>query len=207
MRPPPANRESSLGFTLIEMLVVFAVFAFIGVVSSQIVTRVLANQQTLTEREERLAAVERAMFMIQRDILQISSRSIRDQLGDPLPALIIDADGQIEFTRFGWRNPLMQSRSELQRVSYLAEDGVLYRIYWPVLDRAPGVEPKRQKLLDEVESIEFMALDRSGDEYTFWPQVQQGESIDPARKLAAVLVRIETPPFGQIERLWPVPVI
>jgi prepilin-type N-terminal cleavage/methylation domain-containing protein len=35
------------GFTLIEMLVVFGIFAFIGLVSFQIVSRVIDNQQSM----------------------------------------------------------------------------------------------------------------------------------------------------------------
>ena len=47
------------GFTLIEMLVVFGVFALMGVIASQIVSRVLHNQQVLSERGMRLAEVQR----------------------------------------------------------------------------------------------------------------------------------------------------
>ncbi len=70
------------GFTLIEMLVVFSVFAIMGVIASQIVSRVINNQQLLGERGMRLAEVQRAMQVIQRDVMQLSPRSIRDQLGE-----------------------------------------------------------------------------------------------------------------------------
>jgi general secretion pathway protein J len=193
------------GFTLVEMLVVFAVFAVIGVVTAQIVQRVLDNQAMLAERSARLGDVERAMAMIQRDLLQVSARGIRDVLGDPLPPIVIDADGLLEFTRLGWRNPLARQRSEAQRVGYVLDDGDLYRVYWSVLDRAPDAEPLRQALLEDVERVEFVAIDRAGNEYSFWPQETGGAPLDPSQRLAAVLMRIELPPFGQVERLWPVP--
>lgn len=191
------------GFTLLEMLVVFAVFALIGVISAQIVSRVIANQQLMSERGARLAEVQRAMQIIQRDVLQLASRPVRDELGDPLEPIRIGADGLMEFTRFGWRNPLGLPRSELQRVAYITQDGDLYRAYWPVLDRAPGVEPTLQSLLGDVRQIEFYALDVSGNEHSFWP-LDGGMRADPNLHIAGIVMRIDIEPFGVVERLWPV---
>lgn len=205
MRRAEAMHRRAAGFTLVEMLVVFGVFALIGVVTSQILGRVLENQQTMAERGARLAEVERGLQLIQRDLLQVSSRSVRDVLGDPLPPLVIDADGVLEFTRVGWRNPLAQQRSELQRVSYLIQDGDLYRAYWPVLDRSPDSEPLLQELLPDVERVEFVALDRSGNEHSFWPEETGGSPLDPGQRLAGIVMRIELPPFGLVERVWPIP--
>jgi general secretion pathway protein J len=191
------------GFTLIEMLVVFAVFAIMGVIASQIVSRVLSNQQLLGERGARLAEVQRAMQVIQRDMLQINPRSVRDLLGDPAQPLLIGADGLMEFTRAGWRNPLGQHRAQLQRVAYIMQDDSLFRAYWPVLDRAPDSEPKLQALLGEVAEVEFFAVDVSGNERSFWPLMGEFAS-DPDTRLGAILMRIEIPPFGVVERLWAV---
>ena len=191
------------GFTLIEMLVVFSVFAIMGVIASQIVSRVINNQQLLGERGMRLAEVQRAMQVIQRDVMQLSPRSIRDQLGDPSGPLLIGADGLMEFTRTGWRNPLAQHRSQLQRVGYIMQDGDLYRAYWSVLDRTPDSEPNLQRLLGDVAEIEFFALDVSGNEHSFWPLLGDVAS-DPNTRLGAILMRIEIAPFGIVERLWTV---
>lgn len=191
------------GFTLIEMLVVFAVFALIGMISSRILSSVIDNQKVVAERGARLAEVQRAMHILQRDIMQFTQRPVRDQLGDPLEPLLIGADGLMEFTRLGWRNPLAQRRADVQRLAYVAEDGTLYRAYWPVLDRTPDTEPVRQELLTKVEQIEFFAVDAAGNEHSFWPTATAAAG-DPNTKLAAVLVRLDLPPFGPVERLWPV---
>ncbi len=200
----PKGAPGNAGFTLIEMLVVFGIFALLGVIASQIVSRVIDNQAMLSKRGDRLVEVQRAMQIIQRDLLEMSGRGVRDQLGDPLQPMLIGASGLMEFSRLGWRNPLAVSRAEVQRVSYVTEDGSLYRGYWPVLDRAPDTEPVLQELLTDVNQIEFFAVDASGNEYSFWPQAGT-DPEDPERRLAGVLMRIDLPPFGVVERLWQVP--
>jgi general secretion pathway protein J len=194
------------GFTLLEMLVVFSVFAVLGVMASQIVSRVLGNQQVLSERGERLAEIQRAMEIIQRDVMQVSGRGVRDQLGDPMDPLMIGADGLMEFTRTGWRNPLGRRRAELQRVTYMMQDGDLYRAYWPVLDRSADTEPNLQELLRGVDQIEFFAVDLDGNEHSFWPLLDRGES-ESGSSLGAIMMRIDLNPFGIVERLWTVPSI
>ena len=61
-----------------------------------------------------------------------------------------------------------------------------------------------QQLLSDVVQIEFFALDVSGNEHSFWPLV--GEyAEDPEAALAGIIMRLESEPFGVIERLWVVP--
>jgi len=193
------------GFTLIEMLVVFAIFAAIGLISSQIVSGVLNNQRVVSERGERLIEVPRAMHILQRDIMQLSGRTVRDQLGDPLEPILIGTDGLIEFTRLGWRNPLAQRRAEVQRVAYLVQEGDLYRAYWQRPDRTPDSQPVLQTLLTEVAQIEFFALDMNGEEHSFWPTADGQAGLDPGDRLGGIIVRLDIAPFGPVERLWAVP--
>jgi len=68
----------------------------------------------------------------------------------------------------GWRNPLGLPRSEVQRVGYFIEEENLVRAYWPVLDRAQDTEPLFQTLLEDVQRLEFFALDNEGNEHSFW---------------------------------------
>lgn len=199
------------GFTLVEILIVFAVFAVIGVVTARILNQTIEYQALLKTRAERLGEVQRAMQFIQRDLLQLSRRSIRDELGSTLPAIIIDADGLLEFTRLGWRNPLAGQRSDLQRVAYRRSGDTMLRNYWDVLDRVADSEPHEQELLTGVTRLEFIAIDARGEEYPFWPQdngssqPQPGLGQDPARMLTAILMRAEVAGFGEMERLWPIP--
>jgi general secretion pathway protein J len=192
------------GFTLLEMLVVFGIFAFIGIISAQIVKRVVDNHQTLQERGDRLIEVQRAMHIIQRDVMQMVDRPVRDVLGDPIGNVLIGADGMMEFTRTGWRNPLGAPRSNLQRVGYVVQDGSLFRAYWRALDRTPDSEPELQAMLSDVEVVEFFAIDAAGNQHSFWPRAE-GPPADAGGRLAGILMRIEIAPYGAVERLWPVP--
>ncbi|MCZ6655812.1 MAG: type II secretion system minor pseudopilin GspJ [Gammaproteobacteria bacterium] len=192
------------GFTLIEMLVVLAVFAVVGLIASQLVSRTINNHAIMSERAARLVEVQRAMQILKRDVMQLTNRPIRDMLGDQIEPIRIGSDGLIEFSRMGWRNPLQQRRAELQRVAYIVEDGDLYRSYWSVLDRAQDSEPVVQKLLGDVEQVEFFALDAAGNEHTFWPLLG-AFADDPNTRLVALIMRVEAAPFGIVERLWPVP--
>ena len=195
---------SSRGFTLIEVLVAFLVFAIIGLISSQLLSQTVRQQASLSERGDRLGSVHRAMQILQRDIMQIANRSVRDQYGDALRPLMIGSDGVIEFTRVGWRNPLRLPRAEVQRVGYLWQDNKLIRGYWRTLDRSYDDEPTYQTLLEDVERVEFYALDVNGNEHTFWP-LPGVSPEDPEFKLAGLLLRIEMAPFGVIERVWEIP--
>jgi general secretion pathway protein J len=192
------------GFTLLEMLVALAVFAVLGLMSSQMVNRVLDVHKAAIARGERLGELQRAMQLMQRDVLELAPRPVRDEMGDALPTLRIGTDLALELTRSGWRNPLAQRRSELQRVAYAARDDILYRYYWNVLDRAEDTKPVIQELLHDVSGVEISAIDVGGNQHAFWP-IAGGGDPDPTTKLAAIQVRVTVAPFGEITRLWDVP--
>jgi general secretion pathway protein J len=186
------------------MLVALGVFAVLGAMSTQMVSRILAVHETATTRGERLAEIERAMGMLERDLIEITARGVRDGMGDALPALQVGAGPLFELTRTGHRNPLGEKRSELQRVAYVLEDGTLYRYYWAVLDRAEDSLPIVQTLLTHVDSAEASVVDVSGNEHSTWPPVGD-EAGDPAGAIAGMKIALSFAPFGEIVRLWDLP--
>ena len=202
------SSNKTLGFTLVEILVALLVFAVVGLLSTRLLSQSVDNQNNLQDRGQRLAEIHRAMRVLQRDIVQLSRRKIRDAQGEELPALIVSDQGAIEFSRVGWRNPLRQPRSEVQRVGYRWQDEKIIRGYWLTLDRSYDAEPAYQTLLENVEAIEFFAVDQLGNEHKQWPLdpeanvvTEEGEAL----YLAAILVRAEIAPYGMIERIWQVP--
>ena len=189
------------GFTLLEMLIALGVFAVIGLMSSQILSGIVDLSDTVRNRSDQLAELQRAMFIISRDVEQMTRRPVRDAFGDSTAAIII---GQplIEFTRRGWQNPLRSPRSELQRVAYTVADGDLVREFWPLLDRGPDTEPIAQVVLQGVVDVEIVARATRGEEFRYWPVAVSGDAEENA--LAAIELRLEHVVYGRLGRLWPV---
>lgn len=204
------------GFTLLEMLIALGVFAVIGVMSSQILSGIIDMSDTVRDRSDQLAELQRAMFIVSRDIEQMTRRPVRDAFGDSTAAIII-GEPLIEFTRRGWQNPLRSPRSELQRVAYTVADGDLVRQFWPLLDRGPDTEPIDQVLLRGVTDVEFLAHASRGEEPSaggrggpaprtqelrYWPVAINAE--DDENALQAIELRLEHAVYGRLGRLWPV---
>ena len=197
--------SKSRGFTLLEMIVTVLIFGIVGVIAVQLLSQSVRATEKVMHRSFVLGEWHRAMNILEQDMLQVNHRAIRDENGDSRPALLIDTEGHIEFTRNGWRNVLEQPRSELQRVGYFLHDNQLIRRYWTVLDRVQDSEPVDQLLLQNVFSVAFEVIDRSGREHYFWPPsayVDQSESFHSA---VAVRVTIDVAELGQISHLWLVP--
>ncbi len=204
------------GFTLIEILVAVAIFGLIGVASGQLLMRVVQAQQVSEARADRLAQLQRALATFERDVLQAVERPIRDQFGDPQPAMRLTPGGSFEFTRDGWSNPLGLARSDLQRVAWeLNAEGYLERQFWVVLDRAQDSAPRAQRILEGVEDLSLQLLDVEGGTWDAWPADDRAAGLtrlpgelpaddaDTGPELAAVRLALVVPPFGRIERLLP----
>jgi general secretion pathway protein J len=187
------------GFTLLEILVALTIFAVVGLISAQLLSRTIDSYGVLEERGERLAQIHRALMIVQRDLMQFRNRTPRS-IGSESPlALMIGDEGALLMTRGGWRNPLQRPRSELQRVGYRLQDDKLVRAYWPILDGLGDEEPITQTLLDDVDELAFFALDQSGTEHKFWPPA--AADAQPV----ALILRIRIQPVGIVERIWEVP--
>lgn len=192
------------GFTLIEMLVAVGIFAVLGILSAQILSHSVRITDTIIDRSERLKQVQLALNVMSRDFSQYVYRPIRDELGDPIPGLILDSGNLLEFTRAGWINPKREWRSTMQRVSYMITDDAIYRRYWQVLDRAPDSVAIEQLLLKNVVEAEITVIDQSGDEHYFWPPTpvdRDGASPTPL----ALKISLVTDPVGNIGRHWILP--
>jgi general secretion pathway protein J len=192
------------GFTLLEVMVALAIFAVLGLMSSQMLTRIIKIHDVAITRGDQLGELQRAMQIMQRDVLEMTFRSVRDEMGDPIPVIRVGTDIVLELTRSGWRNPLGQRRSELQRVAYQVKDETLMRYYWNVLDRAEDSVPEAQELLHHVTALEVHALDAGGNDHAYWPLVGD-QTTDPTLQLAGIKIRFDVTPFGEVTRIWDVP--
>jgi general secretion pathway protein J len=190
------------GFTLIELLVAMAVFVFLSVAMYGGTQYVILQRAIMLQRHGELEDLQRTARLLQTDLGQLYPRHTRDELGrDRLPALLTDPGNEfvVRLTRNGWRNPAAFKRSTLQRVQYRFDEDehILYRDYWPVMDRVLGMEPRERQILTGVQEFELEFLDPNGEWQQDWPAA--GASINSLP--TAVRYRLLLDSFGEVIRL------
>lgn len=200
------------GFTLLELLVALAVFAIMAIAAYSGLRSVLFTHAAVEEENRRLAAVQLAVFRLEQDIEQALPRGVRDEYGEPQPALrggelLSDA---LILTRAGWDNPLGQPRASLQRVAYRLQGGRLWRLYWTVLDRGGAIEPRETLLLDQVSAFRVRFLDQSDAWQNDWPPPISSavdDTLPPDLNTLprAVEITLTLEDWGAITRLLPLP--
>jgi len=189
------------GFTLIEVLVAMAIFGVLSMLAYMTLGQTLANSEMLTERMDRLQAVQRTIRFLSNDFVQAAPRPVRRELGDSMsPAVFTSLGGEfsLEITHGGWGNPAGLPRGTLQRSAYRLEDDELVRYHWNVLDRTYANEPVANILLDNVESLLFRYLAADGEWSEVWPPQAQPNIRSRPRAVEIVLTLADE---GEIHRL------
>ena len=174
------------GFTLIEVLIAISIIAIIGLASAQVISSVLRSDEISMEADARITLLQRTYQMIQRDMMQMSNRTVRVNGGEPQKRVMFAGQNVIEseddglvFTRKGWRNPAqMFPRSTLQSVGYRLVEDKLERLHFLYPDQASGVEPQVTQLLDGVTAFKLEYYD-SGKKKKSWekPNLPKGIAL------------------------------
>jgi general secretion pathway protein J len=160
------------GFTLIEVLVAMAIFGVLTLLAYLSLGQTLANSELLSNRMDRLQAIQRTMRYLTNDFTSAVPRPVRNQLGDGyMPALMVSAanDFALALTHGSWSNPAGLRRSTQQRTVYLLDEDRLLRVYYTVLDSSFANIAITTEILDGVESIEFRLMQDNGEFTTQWP--------------------------------------
>ncbi|XQW84802.1 type II secretion system minor pseudopilin GspJ [Thalassotalea piscium] len=186
------------GFTLLEVLVSVAIFALISLASFSLFDGVLKSEEVSREQMERLNEIQRGWMLIERDIIQISRRSLRIEGEAPSDNLLhtsldnySSSNIGLAFTRYGWTNPgLLIPRSEMQSVAYYLEDNQLQRLHFNFVDSVVGETPKVRPLISNVEKISF----------EFYYQKKWQQEIEEGRLPVAIKVVLETSDLGVLSR-------
>ncbi len=191
------------GFTLLELLVAISIFSVIGLGAHQMLRTVTESHDRVKLSVDTYTQINLAYSIIQRDFNQFVPRTVRDEYGEPLPAISFESDDYaVEFTRKGWTNPAAVPRSSLQRVAYSIDYDTeeLYRHFWKVLDRAEDSEPVSQLLLSGV--TDFRVTGFIGEDVDEETQslFDDEEFTDTAP--VAVEVAISSEGFGEVVRMF-----
>lgn len=192
------------GFTLIELMVAMAIFAILASLAYGVLNQTLLNSEILTERMERLQAIQKTMRVIGDDFLQLAPRPVRGELGEQYGASLT-TDFQsvyaLELTRGGWSNLVVLPRGTMQRAAYRLEENELIRYHWNVLDRTLNNQPIAVALLDDVESVVFLFLQPGGEWIEQWPPPNMPGPLGLKQRPRAVQVVLSLLGEGEISRL------
>ena len=209
------------GFTLVEVLIALAITAFVATIAYSSLSTVIIGMESTRENSQRAYAVNRAWMIITRDLRQFVNRPVRDEFGEPEPALQGGPAARfaLSLTRSGWHNPNARLRSNLQRVNYRIEDEALWRDSYSVLDRAADTEPASVKLLEGVEYLDLAFLESlaavesnrasSTLETRGWPDSWVVDTSEPGSVLAppvALQITLQLSDWGEMSRLYELPV-
>ncbi|TDO98167.1 type II secretion system minor pseudopilin GspJ [Marinomonas balearica] len=193
------------GFTLIEVLIVLAILGFVSIVSTRMVESGIRLQNSISNHADKIEKLARVWLWIEGDLSQIVNRPIRDELGESAPALSLN-NSQLSFTRAGWKNPLAEERSQLQRIQYSISNETFYRRYWRILDRDQDSVPSVQ-VFNDVETLLIEVLGEKGwvkvwpEEDNYLPGVTDQSEPLPI----AVKVHISMKEGESFERIFEVP--
>ena len=190
--------RKNTGFTLLELLVAMVIFSFMAIMAYGALANIFNSNARISQQEQNLKSLKRAMMVMERDIRQIVMRPSRQGYDQSSPALVsgFNEEGIIDFTRAGNTNPLELVRSSLQRVRYTLQEGQLVRKSWNIVDHIDA-EPLEMPLLDDVEAVTFRFLDADKWDVNW----------DSTRKKAlpqAIELTIKHKSWGKIVRLFPI---
>ncbi|WP_200191383.1 type II secretion system minor pseudopilin GspJ [Halorhodospira abdelmalekii] len=216
------KRAAAAGFTLLEVVVAVAIFALVAVMAYGGLQTVLETRSRVVAEGQRLSELQLAFGVMARDFRQHVARDWSDAWRDRRPSLgfdPLDPQPRLELISAGGR--VGMQRSELQRISYELDDGVLYRLVWHVIDGG-GEEPHiRSRLAGEsgggratIDDLYYTFYyrpvgggspgERRDDieRLAHWPP-DRAQGLPPG-ELLAVAVTLELAGGAQVYRLFPV---
>lgn len=163
--------HSGAGFTLLELIIVIAVFAVLAAMAYGGLQAVLNTRAHVEASLARTQQYQKAYLLLRQDFQNATNRGARDVDGVARPAMFYDPySHRLEFTRGGWSNPLGLPRPGLERLNYRYEDDKLIRSTWRALDVAPRATPVDVVLLDGIDELRWRFLS---------PQLQWSEQWPP----------------------------
>lgn len=172
--------SSQAGFTLLEILVAVAIFALVSTATFSMLQQTIKSGEQFDNNAAYLVELQRAHRLLQQDFSQVMPRTIRDEHGDLLPAVMsedVNWGTAVELTRTGRPNPLNKPRSQLLRLRYFFDGDKLIRRTWKGLDRAPEAEFQDQLVLKNVKTWQVRFLSEN-QWLASWPSETEGAEVD-----------------------------
>ena len=188
------------GFTLLEVMVALGILAFVIIATHQILETTTRAKDASDEKIAELNGLQTTFRLMDQDFSQMTKRAVRNESGDVQEQYLLAGryvlesqyDG-IAFVRDGWINPInLLPRSELQAVGYRVIDDNLERVYRVYVDQLDNMEPRVQRILENVEELKFEFLDDKNE----WQEQWEIKALPKA--VAVTLQQIEAEPIRRV---------
>ncbi len=188
------------GFTLLEVMVALGILAFVIIATHQILETTTRAKDASDEKIAELNELQTTFRLMDQDFSQMTKRAVRNESGDVQEQYLLAGryvlesqyDG-IAFVRDGWINPInLLPRSELQAVGYRVIDDNLERVYRVYVDQLDNMEPRVQRVLENVEELKFEFLDDKNE----WQEQWEIKALPKA--VAVTLQQIEAEPIRRV---------
>lgn len=200
----PANQR---GFTLLEVMIAVGVMALVAA-GAYVAVNAASNSSAATRQAlERFERVDRAWVLLETDLRNAVARVTPLNYGPPLPAMSVDfgSEYRLDFLRAGRDNPLYLPRTELARVAYRLDEGVLWRHSWHEPSQVEPEYARQQKLVDGVEDMTVRVLAPDAQSVADGPWLDQWPGNQPPMSLPpAIEITITFSDLGEVIRLFEV---
>lgn len=177
-------RDGQLGLTLVEVLVALALFGLIALAGFTVLDGTVRTQERTAGRLDRLADLQRAMYLITLDLEQIA--------GGP----ILHEDDRLAFRRLG-----AEGLGGPVSVEYRLADAALHRS----LISASGHMMTDQRLLGGVSALGWEFRGTGPDWRSDWPPEGVSETALPRAVAATLELSRDAGPAGELRRLVRLP--
>lgn len=167
------SKHENNGFTLLEILVVLTIVAFIAIAGVTSLTQFLKNKGRLAEAQQKIEAIQNAFMLFERDISYAIQRPITNNDGDLFASMEVFLNNprrEGELLQFSVALPIAgSSLQRIQRVSWQLIDSTLYRYNTNLLDYHVdngfnNNTVNRQEILSGIDSVNIDVFMGSGDE-------------------------------------------
>lgn len=197
------------GFTLVELLIALLIFGVLSMLAYGGLDSVMKSRDRTESELHRLRQLQITFSQMQRDIEQLAARDGHDALGGRLLRLSAgqptDVDTLMQYTKTGFRNPAQQTRSYLQRVAWRLDDGKLYRMSWPYVDRAFDDQATSTLVIDHIREVKIRFMDTKNEWHDLWPLPEALASTNALSQPLAIEVTLTLEEWGDVVRLFKVP--
>ncbi len=188
------------GFTLLELIVAIAIFTILSLSAYQVLQGVILQDEISQKKSDRLAEIQRALLIIERDfntaipLIPRDDSGLSSQMFSAQPNLLESDDWGVSFVRNSWQNPEARlPRSDQERLAYRLKNNQLERMNYNYPDPIPGTEPFRNEILTGVTAFKLRFFDNNN-----WQTTWQKSNNLPQ----GVEITLKLEDFGVIKRIF-----